>query len=196
MRFFHVAVLGMIGIAVLNTANADLVTNGSFNINDGVGTSVGHGWTNTDGSIVIDQSFAAPADVYDASFTGTGTLSQPLGTVAGTNYTLSFSLLDDAANVFDQFVATFGGYTTPVITGDQAGTYQPEVFTVPAADLSGGDILSFTATPGFTNAGDWHLDDVSVTAISTNAIPEPVSVALLATGVLAGTLMKGRRRRR
>jgi hypothetical protein len=177
MRLSAVIVLGLAltGIAG-QAARADLVTNGNFETGDFTG------WTDSDGSIVIDNTFTPPynSDANDAAFTGDGILSQTLATTAGQEYTLSFSLLDEGNFFLDTFAVNFGGFST-TITGDTASSYQVEVFDIPGSDMLGGDTLSFQ---GSDIAGqDWNLDDVSVVPVVT-AVPEPPVGAVLGGAML------------
>ena len=181
--------LGWLGFAVAATvlmgapARAELVTNGSFSTGDFAG------WTNPGGGgIVIDDTFAAPGDTYDAAFTGTGTLSQSIATAPGTGYVLGFSLQDESGYFGDTFTVGFGGFST-TITGDTAVGYTAEAFVVPGADITGSSTtLSFQ---GVNLETDWNLDDVSVTE---QAIPEPPVDAVLITWAL-GLMMLGWRRK-
>jgi hypothetical protein len=175
---------------------ADLVTNGDFSAGSpSQGNQVGNGWSNSDGSIVIDTVFVSPDNTsgFDASFTGSGILSQTLSTIAGEDYILSFSVLSETGSPLDLFTVGLGGFSL-TLTGDQASLYQQESLIVPGADLSGGDTLSFQAGNFFGGASSepWNLDDVSVTP---QAVPEPGSIALLLTTLGLGglTLLRTRR---
>jgi hypothetical protein len=172
VAFFFLGLI-LAGIAG-QPVRADLVTNGNFATGDFTG------WTLSDASIYIDETYTPPynADVYDAQFEGTGILSQNLATTVGQAYTLSFSLLDEAGLNADTFVVNFGGFTT-TITGDTAATYQPEVFSIAGSDITGtSTTLSFQ---GFNATQNWNLDDVSVIAAE---VPEPPAGTILAGAVI------------
>ena len=101
---FGLAFLLAFGLSAIAgpAARANLVTNGNF------ATGSFAGWVSpVNPSIVIDRSFTPPGDNNDAAFTGSGTLSQAIATVAGQAYTLSFSLLDEAGFALDSFVVRF-----------------------------------------------------------------------------------------
>ena len=149
-------------------AHANLVTNGNFATGDFTG------WNPPGSGILINSTFPAPGDSFDAAFSDDGALSQSIPTSPGTSYTLAFSLLDESGFFADTFTVGFGTFSA-TITGDTAATYTAESFSVPAADItSSSTLLSFQ---GSNLLSDWNLDDVSVTA---NAIPEPSTDALFA----------------
>jgi len=164
--------VALAGLAWQPARAANLVVNGDF------GTGDFTGWAQPiDPSIVIDTAFAPPLDSFDAMFTGGGTLSQLIPTTAGKGYALSFSLLDEAAFFLDTFTVSFGGFST-TIAGDTAASYQPEVFDIPGADVTGASTtLSFQGT----SLQAWNLADVT---LSQTAIPEAPAGAILAAGVL------------
>jgi hypothetical protein len=180
-----------LAIAASAPARAALVQNGNFAANGGVGSSDFTGWTDSDGSIQVDSTFAAPGDTFDAAFTGTGTLSQSIVTSAGDSYTLSFLLFDESGFVGDSFTVGFGAFST-TITGDTAAAYTAESFLVPGVDIIGS--LTTLSFQGFNLSSDWNLDDVSVTPV-TASIPEPGSAALVLAALTIGTVLTGRPRR-
>jgi hypothetical protein len=189
-KLMRLGSLFILGLALTGFAGqsawADLVSNGNFATGDFTG------WDNSDGSIVIDSAFAPVGDTHDAAFTGNGILSQNLTTTAGQEYTLSFSLLDEAGFFLDSFSVNFGAFSA-AITGDAASSYQTEVFDVPGSDIAAGtSTLSFQgANPG---GQDWNLDDVSVVPVSiVTAVPEPATGAILVGAV---SMMLSLRRRR
>jgi hypothetical protein len=172
LLFLGLVLTGVAGQPAL--AGTNLVTNGNFATGDFTG------WSPSDGSIVIDSSFAPPADSFDAAFNGGGILSQIIPTTSGRAYNLSFSLLDEAGSFLDTFTVTFGGFST-TITGDTAaGSYQSEAFVIPGSDITGSSTtLSFQGSN--PSSQSWNLDDVSVVAA---AIPEAPTVAILGGAVL------------
>jgi hypothetical protein len=181
-KFMRLGSLFILGLALTvfagQSAWADLVSNGNFATGDFTG------WDNSDGSIVIDRAFAPVGDTYDAAFTGDGILSQNLATTASQEYTLSFSLFDEAGFVLDTFTVNFGAFSA-TITGDAAADpYQTAVF-----DILGSDITTATTTLSFQGfnalSADWNLDDVSVVPVSiVTAVPEPATGAILAGAML------------
>ena len=178
MRRFGVLSLLLVGLSGIAgpSARANLVTNGNFATGDFTG------WVSpVEPSIVIDTSFAPPADTYDAAFTGSGILSQNIATIAGQAYTLSFSLLDEAGFFLDSFSVSFGAFSA-TFTGDDASAYQAEVLSVPGANITGAStVLNFQ---GFSPSGqNWNLADVAV--VPTFAVvPEPSSRLIIASGLL------------
>ena len=156
-----------LAISIISSASAELVSNGSFAGPLGVGPIPG--WINS-ADVIIDDSFPAPGDTRDAEFTADGgTLSQFLATMAGTGYTLSFSVLDESGAALDSFTVSLGTFSV-TITGDNAQSYTAMSFLIPGADIAGGDTLGFVASIDPTAGTAWNLDDVSVNATE---IPEP-----------------------
>jgi hypothetical protein len=119
-------------------------------------------------------------EAYLGSEEYTDTLTQTLATVAGTEYTIEFALLDDGTpfppNYINSFVATFGSDTLLSLTNTDPFGYTLYTYTVTAT--SGSTDLSFTTE---NDDGDFELDSISVAA----ATPEPGSLALVATGLLS-----------
>ena len=202
-------------ILVATTAQAIPISNPSFEIgtlvDDGTGTMVLPvnslqitGWT-----VVTDQlawitspnSWGLTANDGDrfldltAYPTGApfGGVRQTLSTTAGELYQLSYSL-----GTYTQrwggppvsIIASAGNATQQctVLTPSTASTWTEcsMTFTALAADTD----LTFTGSQGFQYIG---LDNVSVEAIGTTAVPEPASIALLGPGLVA---LATRRRRK
>jgi hypothetical protein len=154
-------------------------------------------WTSNDG-VYIDPLFphsggqdAALGDNYDLVPPGPGELSQTVATTTGQDYTLDFWLFDEAGDPADSFTVTLGTFSL-TITGDEApGAYTEFTPTIAGSDLSGNETLSFSAT---NLNSEWHLDDISLTPITTS-VPEPSSISLLGAAMVALLLVLGVRSR-
>jgi hypothetical protein len=187
----------------------NLVTNGDFATGDFTG------WNTVDATSDSSDNFVGSnSGVSFASFGAyTGVLgdltyydgiSQTLNTVAGTQYTLSFSLLNDQlgggggdfavadftpsdnANSNYDFVVFWNGLDTPLAEINPGnGDWTLYSYTVVA---QGNDQLSFY---GYNNPGHDNLTNVSVT--SGAATPEPSSLLLLGTGLVGFAGMLRRR---
>jgi len=178
MRRVVGAGVAAVALTVAGAAQANLVTNGSFETGDF------GGWTQTG-----DQSFTgvlcgvpSPDGNCQAFFgpTTPGGITQSLATQAGGNYVVTFSFSPQTPP--NTFTAMFGGQTlTSVTNGNNLG-FQNFRFMTTAAGAN--TALSFT----FTNQFDFsRLDAVAVEA------PEPASLALLGLGL--GALALARRRK-
>jgi hypothetical protein len=111
---------------------------------------------------------------------GTGTLEQTLTTVVGQQYIVEFALLNDTAPTTEypnSFVAAFGGSTLLDEIQAPADAYTLYSYLVEASGTS--TTLSFTDE---NNPGYFELDSISVDATAT---PEPGSLLLFGTGLLA-----------
>jgi hypothetical protein len=194
--------LGLVAIGG-GRARADLVVNGGFEHETPAGcqippdttacSSPPMGWTITGDGVSIDTAFPHTGNYDIALATGStdsnvGMLSQSITTTVGQNYTLTFFVVDEAANVLDTFTVSYGGFTA-TLTGDEApAAYTEESFTVPGAGAAN---LVFQ---GINDPAAWNLDDVSLNLQST---PEPAAGALLGTALILwlGLVLPGRLRR-
>jgi hypothetical protein len=168
-------------------AHANLVANGNF------GTGDFTDWAVSDPiGITIDSSSPYSGDTYDASlgtYGTTGTLSQVIGTTAGSSYTVSFELQNqDTTGSGDVLEAYFDGQLDYQWTlGSLSAGYNLISFIASASTSS--TTLEFVEE---NDNSDWNLDDVSVDAIG---VPEPPAAALL-VGSLVGLGALRRRLRR
>ncbi len=163
--------------ALLQSAPAqaiELVSNGDFNNGLTDWTSVG----NVSVQNLLGNNFARLG-------TGSGSLSQSLSTVVGTNYTLSYDF------------ATFGslnGRFESSINGNVLSTLGPGILpTLTSFSFNfvgtGTDNLSFN----FSNVGTLFrlgVDNVSVQGPATTSVPEPFTVVGTLVGGTAALRMK------
>jgi hypothetical protein len=144
------------------------------------------GGTTQDGGSAHTGSWYAEFMATSASDAQSGTLSQAIGTTAGSYYTVSFYLAN-FGGPHDTFLATFGGQTVLSLTDAPAFGYKQYTMVVKAT--SANSVLAFT---GEQDPASFGLDDVSV-----EAGPAPVmGGGLVSLGVAAAGFVLRRLRRR
>ena len=181
----------LLGASVSPTL-ANLVTDPGFESCTMYLQSPPPGWSETSPNAFCDINPHTGA--WDASLdTPMGssvTLSQSIATTPGGSYDFSFWLRADLPPSPNAFTASFGTDQVLNLVNPASFPYTFENFTVTASGAT--TTISFI---GSTNgAGGWLIDDVSVTAI-TPAVPEPASLALLATSILGFGALRRRRTR-
>ena len=177
----------LFGSSLCTGISPDLVTNCGFETGDFTGWTIGGNKLDPLGTYYGVDAFDANSGNFGAyvsqDFIDGGTtpvtLSQTLTTTAGTAYTVSFWLEQDAAPILGYthlFSAAWGGTTflsvapTVALPGT-VGSFAKYSFTETATGTS--TVLAFA----FENDDSfWSFDDVSVSA----AVPEP------STGLLGG----------
>ena len=174
--------------------SAQLITNGGFE------TGVFSPWATTIpcaavGSVNVFNS--PPGIAHSGSFglrmssPGTCSAGQSVATTMGSTYTLAFWLQLNVGGTPNQFVANVG----PGIASLTFGNVLPFAYALQSLNFvatSTSTLIRFDASNGNPDAS-WNIDDVSV-ALSSNAVPEPSSIALTTMGVLA--IAAGARRKR
>jgi hypothetical protein len=175
--------------AGISTAAAqNIVTNPGFETGDF------SGWTHAGNTEFSGVDDFAPHSGGFAAFFGpvetTGSLFQSLVTTPGTSYTFSFWLMSGSAgspetpNFFD---ALWNGSSVFSLSNAGAFGYTLFSFDVLATAATTDIEFVFLNEPSF-----WDLDDVSV--VST--VPEPATMALVASGLVAMAGAGARRRMR
>lgn len=137
------------------------------------------GWTASSADAYC-SNFNTHGGSWSGEFMGTASsLSQTITTTAGDNYDFSFWLRQGPCNP-DFFTASFGSDEVLDLTGVcHFVDYAQQDFTVTATWTS--TTIQFDAETG---SGVWNIDNVSVTDLGPST-PEPASVVLLASGLLA-----------
>ncbi|MBL9148889.1 MAG: carbohydrate binding domain-containing protein [Phycisphaerae bacterium] len=173
------AAAAVAGLAPL--ASADLVTNGSFQTGDF------SGWTVTNAPVGSNLSVAAGGYLgpFAAYFQGTGPgydgIAQTLATSAGTEYTVSFWILNNGVGD-DSLLIDWEGATV----FNQSPVEAPlESWSFVSFNVSAGLNGSELRFRGFDSISSFAIDDISVVAV-----PAPGAFAL------AGALGLARRRSR
>lgn len=186
MRLFATALAATLAVAAAGQAQADLISNGDFEL-------FGDGWTTTGtvGFITLSDYMGiagSPASLANraASFgpgdlAGEHVLTQSFATVVGDLYILSFDLgaFGGASNIMQVSVGdAVAGYSAIAVNNAETTFH---AYTLGFTG-TGMDTVRFSVTT-VADSTDALVDNVSVLAVSqTNPVPEPGAWALMILG--------------
>jgi hypothetical protein len=194
----------------LSAHASNIVADGGFEAAGGANTYFagqsidGGSWTVTKGSVYIDSGDPYVFDGTNSlNLTGVNpytpdSVSQILATVVGDTYQVNFWANADSSNLFsltEDGLSLAGAPTTIAQNGFPGLVSNSSLFTDYTASFyatSASTTLNFSSTanpPLFSSYGSVVLDDVSL-----QATPEPDSIVLMFTGVVALGLLAGRKR--
>ncbi len=152
--------------AALSASAQNLVVNGDFSTG-----SFAPDWSVSGSNVSLENNgvgFTTPYARFGA-IGSTGTLSQTIATSTGSSYTFEFDLINSGGTP-NSFVASFGGST--VLSLLDSPSFGVTHFSYSVLATSGSTTISFT---GRQDPSFYRLDNVSVTPLSTAAVPGPLA---------------------
>ncbi len=172
-------------LLTVGTAALAQVNNGSFETGDFTGWTVSGdtGFVGVCDASTCPGGFAPEDGNFAAYFGPVGdmaTISQSIATTPGDQYSLSFYLANPVGGTPNFFSVTFGNSSFSFSNFGVAFGWQQ--FTLSTVATSNQTNLSFT----FQNdPAYWFLDNVSVSQGGGGTVPEPGSMALFGSGIVA-----------
>jgi choice-of-anchor C domain-containing protein len=204
-RFLSIglATLAMVAVAVVSPVYANLIVNGSFETGPAPGSfttlfngsTVINGWTVGGDSIDYIGTYWNAQDgsrSIDLAGNGPGSISQTFGTTSGQTYHVEFWMAGNPD----------GGDTLKAIAAS-GGSVSGQIFTFSTIGHSRGDMgwenkfFDFIAT-GSTTTLTFASDITGPygPAIDNVSVPEPATLILLGSGLMALAIASGKRSRR
>jgi hypothetical protein len=181
-------------------AYADLIVNGGFETGDFTGWT-NSGWfidtTNPNSGVYDASTGCSGASCTSVGDPNSAYIYQDVTTTVGTTYDLSFFYDSGQDPTFgSELLVLWGNPAAPSLSTvvdfvdvDTSGAYAEYTGTVTAT--SSRSELEFL---GRQDLDFYYLDDVSLTASVTSAVPEPRALSPIATGLLALLLALVRKR--
>jgi hypothetical protein len=193
MRMLLKVMIAALGFGLSSGANANLITNGSFENgpttfgvapdNWVVAGNAGYGTTTFDALFTPPDGARSVTLGYDNTGVTGGTISQSFATLVGVGYDVSFHLAvnGDPVPPFSMIAEAFGlsgALNSIAITQSSPPSYQLYGFSFVADALT--TTLSFTDVSVTSYRLDGHLDNVIVAQV-----PQPATLSLLGLGVFS-----------
>ena len=196
-RAFALCVVGLVTTAAPSFADVCGSVAGNLVANCGFESGTFSLWTQSGNTWTTAVSALSPSSGNFDGLLGPigsdGFLSQTITTTPGTFYDLHFWLRNNSSVGPNEFVAYWDNIPVFSLLNSSAFGFTNEY--IPSLLGSGSDTLlfAFRNDPSF-----WHLDDISLTALNSEVLPtpEPTSLTLLGTALIANALRRRSARRR
>lgn len=182
------AALTLVGMSATPAMSQNILVNGGFE----TGNLDSFTKTTCDGGLgVFRTGINQRTGAFAANFNSRGcfaTLSQTLATMTGQSYRIDFFAFNRLNGTPNGLQISFGGME---IFNAAISNLAYQQFSVTGVATSTSTIFTLR---GRNDGTGTLVDDISVSAISVSAVPEPASLVLFATGLLGVGAMMIRKR--